>query len=413
MIVCKLFLSAQMVSNPCPTAEAEIYGCLPPFRGNTAHPQDPSMGRSKRHAGFDVIDTAVSSHTSPRIPEENRLAAERIERSSPGNGADPYNSALPEEWARVSALALKHLDRCVALEPKVLQGDDPNAIHDLRVAARRAQQVFQLIYPTPQPGEVRKLLRGLKRSRRALSEIRNYDVLLERVDAVLSRKRTARREAWEAIREHFKQRRSVKLEKALRKLAKANLSAIYVHLKECLPRIGNHSSSPGVSNPCGREQELTVEQFSARISESLDRVWKALEQQIVLSHDVHTPAVLHRTRIAAKRARYLIEVIHAFGVPGSKEALIWLRSLQTRLGDWHDLVVFEEAVIEMIADPAFLRDRLELAMQIERLIMRNRAWKSRLEQKYFEMIGDKAEFNRVRKWARRVAEAPAGHFARA
>jgi CHAD domain-containing protein len=392
---------------------AGIYGCLPPFGENTAPLQDPGMGRSKRHPAFDVINSASSPDLLRNSPEEDGLTAEHINKmSTPGNGADRHDDTLPEEWARVSALALKHLDRCISIEPKVLQGDDPDAIHDLRVASRRAQQVFQLIYPSPQPGEVRKLLRGLKRSRRALSEIRNYDVLIERVDAALARKRTARREVWEAIREHLKQRRSARLERALRKLTKANLSAIYVHLKESLPGGGDHSSSVGDSKPRGEEQDFTADRFYARISDSLNRVWTALEQQIVLSHDEHTSAALHRTRIAAKRARYLIEVIHAFGVPGSREALVRLRSLQTQLGHWHDLVVFEEAVLEMIADARFLRDHLELAIEIERLILRNRALKSRFEQKYFEMTGDKAEFDKIREWVRGVADSPAAHFAR-
>ena len=106
-----------------------------------------------------------------------------------------HTGAREGEWARVSGLAIKHLDRCVSLEPKVLQGDDPDAIHDLRVATRRLQQVIDLICPSPHSGEIRKLYRGLKRCRSSLSEVRNYDVLLERVDAALARKRTARREA--------------------------------------------------------------------------------------------------------------------------------------------------------------------------------------------------------------------------
>lgn len=322
-------------------------------------------------------------------------------------------SGLPQpgEWDRVSRLALKHLGRCTSLEPKVLQGNDPDAIHDLRVATRRLQQVIDLIYPSPRSGVIPKLYRGLKRCRRSLSEVRNYDVLLERVDAALSRKRTARREAWETIGEYLKASRSARLEKSLRKLAKANLSAIYVRLKEHLPSGENadpasvHSAHNGVGQP------LTGEQFYERIGEALQTVWTDLEQEIAQSRHEHSPAVLHRTRIAAKRVRYLIEVIQAFDVPGSKEALIWLRSLQTQLGDWHDLVVFEEAVIGMIADPAFLRDRLEMAFQIERLIMRNRAAKAKREKKYFEMTRNNMGFIKTREWVRRMVDSPAALFA--
>src|SRR5881296_1043925 len=82
--------------------------------------------------------------------------------------------------------------------------------------------------------------------------------------------------------------------------------------------------------------------------------------------------VVHGVRIAAKRLRYLIEVFEEFKVAGSAEALAWLRCLQQHLGDWHDFEVLEELMIEMVARPAFLRDHLELALGVEKLILKNR-----------------------------------------
>jgi CHAD domain-containing protein len=334
-----------------------------------------------------------------RVEEEEQATEQEIRQESVGN-------LLPREWVRVSQLALKHLDRCVSLQPKVLQGDDPKAIHDLRVATRRLQQVLDLLYPRPHSGEIRKLYRGLKRCRRSLSEVRNYDVLLERVEGVLGRKHASRRETWEAIREYLKNLRAARLEKSLRKLAKVNLSAIYVRLKECLPAECNSAPAVETSRHPGTGQDLTAEEFYVRIGEALKSGWTALEREIAQSRNEPDPAALHRTRIAAKRVRYLIEVINAFEVAGCKEVLIWLRSLQTQLGDWHDLVVFEEAVIGMIADSAFLRDHLEMALQVERLIMRNRTQNAKLEKKYFEMIRDRTGFFRAREWVRRVIDSP-------
>jgi CHAD domain-containing protein len=352
-----------------------------------------------------VQDDPVESGAAHVQPGDQGSRPEVVDRK---DNSDPWTS----EWARVSSLAIKHLDRCVSLEPKVLHGDDPDAIHDLRVATRRLQQVIDLIFPSPHSGEIRKLHRGLKRCRGALSEIRNYDVLLERVDTALSRKRTARREAWEAIGDHLRALRSIRLEKSLRKLAKVNLSAIYVRLKECFPSGGESAYAAASSARNGERTALSREQFHARISKALEGVWTELEQEVAQSHHRHDAAILHRTRIAAKRVRYLIEVINAFNVPGSKEALIWLRSLQTRLGDWHDLAVFEEAVIEMIADRDFLRDQLEMAIQIERLIMKNRTLKSKLEKQYFEMIRNRAGFIGTRDWVRRIVDSPATQLAR-
>jgi CHAD domain-containing protein len=350
-------------------------------------------------ASVFLRDSTAETSAHAIHPQEQHAGQEIV---SPGSS----RTRRPSEWALVSRLAIKHLDRCLSLEPKVLQGDDTDAIHDLRVATRRLQQVVDLVYPSPHSGEIRKLHRGLKRCRSSLSEVRNYDVLLGRIDAALARKRTARRDAWEAIGKYLRELRSVRLEKSLRKLAKANLSVIYVRLKERLPADEN-----GITSRNGAGQHLAAGQFYERISDALKTVWAELEREIARSRHEHDAAVLHRTRIAVKHVRYLIEVVHAFDVAGSKETLIWLRSLQTQLGNWHDLVVFEEAVIGMLADRDFLHDHLEMAIQIERLLMRNRALKSKLEKKYFEMIRDKTGLIRTRKWVRDVVDSPATLFA--
>ncbi|TAM78861.1 MAG: CHAD domain-containing protein [Acidobacteria bacterium] len=372
------------------------------------------MAHLNGHAGHNTLPdgspTALPRNGGALEARKDQVQSQDADAEREVSGGE-NKGARQGEWARVSELALKHLDRCVSLEPKVLQGDDPDAIHDLRVATRRLQQAISLIYPSPRSGEVRKLYRGLKRCRKSLSEIRNYDVLLERVGAALARKHTARRQAWEAIGEYLRGLRSVRLEKSLRKLAKANLSSIYVRLKEFLPADGTSACvvDPSASN--GAEHHLEAEQFYERIGHALEDVWAELEREIAHSHHERDASVLHRTRIAAKRARYLIEVIHAFEAPGSREALIWLRSLQTQLGDWHDLVVFEESVIGMLADRNFLRDHLEMAIQVERLIMRNRTLKSKLEKKYFEMIRDRTGFLKTREWVRRMVDSPAALFA--
>ncbi len=307
-------------------------------------------------------------------------------------------------------LAMKQLDRCVSLEPKVLQGEDPDAVHDLRVATRRLQQVLDLMFPAPRPREIRKLRRRLKRCRTALSEVRNCDVLLERVDSSLARKRTAHREARQAIRRYLVKRRTAQFEKALRKLTRTNLSELYVLMKECLRGYGRNSTADHAGDQHSDERYPASRQFYSHLGESLLSTWESLEEQIAQSRHEPEAAVLHQVRIAAKRTRYLVEVIHAFGIPGSPEVLIWLRSLQKHLGHWHDLVVFEEAVIEMIAHPAFLRDHMDLAMDIERLLFANRALKKKLEGRYLEVVADQTDLLATKNWVNRIAASPSVAF---
>ncbi|MCL5006343.1 MAG: CHAD domain-containing protein [Acidobacteria bacterium] len=368
-----------------------------------------------------MLDSNTSTHRAAPAgslsePGSGRAADSNGDATHTGQapsrkGKHPTSGAVPAEWARVCDLAMKQLDRCVSLEPKVLQGDDPNAVHDLRVATRRLQQVLDLMFPSPRPREIRKLRRRLKRCRSALSEVRNCDVLLDRVDSALARKRTARREARSAIRDYLVARRSAKFEKALPRLTGVNLADLYVRMKDCL--LGRDAA---ISDGEGADRHPnagipTDGQFHSRIGENLKAVWEALEDQIAQSQRQPEAAAFHRVRIAAKRMRYLAEVIHAFGVQGSPEVLIWLRSLQKHLGHWHDLVVFEETVIEMLADPDFLRDHLELAIDIERLILKNRKLRTKFEGRYLEAIADQADLLRAKGWVRRIIATPSAVFA--
>ena len=326
----------------------------------------------------------------------------------PSEKAPPEPPLNPEE--RVRERALQQLDRFMSFEPKVLRGDDSEAIHDMRVSSRRLQQTLDLLYPKPRPKEVRRLRSRIRRCRGALGRVRDCDVLIRRVERSLARKRAARREALVAARQYLVDRRTQAFEKALRKLSKLNLAVLYVHLKECLASNGLASSPPQSQAPVP-ESSAPVS-FQQRMRQSLERVWNGFESQVALTHHDRHAGVTHGARIATKRLRYLVEVIHEFKVAGSAEALAWLRQLQQVLGEWHDLEVLEEMMIEMVARPEFLRDELDLALRVQKLIQANRTTTQEHEQKYFQMTENSAEFRRVKEWADYLLASPSA-FARA
>jgi len=353
------------------------------------------------------MEEAVKATEAP--VEESPLSAETTHPSDDPPAAPaataPAKSGLADPWKKVRKLAIKQLDRFMALEPKVLRGDDPDAIHDLRVASRRLQQVLDLLYPSPRPGEIRKQRRRIRRARRVLGEVRNCDVELARVSRILAARRATRREAWEAVRHYLLERRSGNFEKAVRKLSRLNLAVFYVRLKDVLTPNGNHRFPRAA--PHHKESELQPQEpFEKRLNGSLERVWSAFEAQVAQSRLEPHAGVIHGVRIAAKRLRYLIEVIHEFDTPGSKATLTWLRGLQEHLGNWHDLEVLEQMMIEMLARPAFLRDHLELAMGIEKLVARNRKGKQVFQEKYFAMTQD-GGYERVKEWVEGVLSSAA------
>jgi CHAD domain-containing protein len=330
----------------------------------------------------------------------------------PRSAVPEIYSLLPDNTARkkVRELALRQLNRFMAYEPKVLKGDDAEAIHDMRVASRRLQQVLDLLYPKPRPQELRKLRRQVRRCRRLLGDIRNCDVLLEHVGRSLGRKRSPRREAWTAVQHYLLTRRSGYFVRASRKIGKMNLAVFYVNLKEFLASDRAHEHSSNHHLLVSLDARAV---FSSHLTQALQSLWKAFEDQVALSHRDRRPAVIHGARLATKRLRYLLEVFHAFHVPGSAEALAWLRQLQGHLGDWHDLEVLEQMMIEMLARPEFLSAHLLLAMKVEKLILRNRENKVGFEEKYFRMSRESQEMHRLKEWVSYLVESPSAALAKA
>lgn len=298
-------------------------------------------------------------------------------------------------WEKVRRLALEHLDRIIRLEPKVLRGHRPRAVHDFRVASRRFQQAFDLLAPFLPPPEARRLRRRVRRCRRALSRVRDGDVFIQRVEKRLARKQGSRRETWNAILDYVHDRHRRACEKALRKLSRINLAEAYVHLRRFL--------DPSPEDELPFSTSSTVEEdFHQRLAGELGRVWSQLEAQSGQVMDSPDAANIHRVRIAVKKVRYLVEMMQEFEVPNSEEALTWLKEVQRLLGYWHDSEIAEQLMVETVARSEFIREHLDLASGILKLVAQNRKAKERLWNQFSGMALASERSQRVTAWVENI-----------
>jgi hypothetical protein len=74
--------------------------------------------------------------------------------------------------------------------------------------------------------------------------------------------------------------------------------------------------------------------------------------------------------------------------------------------------VLEQVIIEMLARPDFLREHLSLAMEVEKLILRNRENKVGLEEKYSRMSRESVEMRRLKDWVSYVLASPSAALAK-
>ncbi|MGH9378859.1 MAG: CHAD domain-containing protein [Terriglobia bacterium] len=271
------------------------------------------------------------------------------------------------------AIALHRLDQMMGFEPKVLRGDKPQAIHDFRVASRRFEQALDLLCPPEPPHELLRLRRRIARSRKAVSAVRNYDVFIHLADKTLARKRPQRRETWEGVRDRLVKRRAKAHARAAAEIGKWNLSQVYLRLRAAIgPDVAPDGNARGASDD---SFSLGQGSFRQKLAQETGRVWNIFESANHQASGAADPATIHSLRLAAKRLRYLVEIIHEFetslsGLSG--KPLQVLRSLQDRLGEWHDLEVEERILVKMAGRPGFIRNHLPLANGILRLITQNR-----------------------------------------
>src|SRR5262245_40121681 len=109
---------------------------------------------------------------------------------------------------------------------RLMETDDPEIIHDTRVACRRLEERLAVFFPKPRTGKIRKLRRKLRRIRRVLGGWRNCDVLLK----LLSRERaadetSATQDAWKLIHNYVAERRSREIRRSRKKIEKYDNSA--------------------------------------------------------------------------------------------------------------------------------------------------------------------------------------------
>jgi CHAD domain-containing protein len=94
---------------------------------------------------------------------------------------------------------------------------------------------------------------------------------------------------------------------------------------------------------------------AAYAADRLDQRLTEFQALAAQSHPTNNPAELHQLRIAAKRVRYLLEIVSEMGIGDASRALRWLRTLQDRIGDWHDLEALEEEIIEIVSSREFMK----------------------------------------------------------
>jgi CHAD domain-containing protein len=212
-------------------------------------------------------------------------------------------------------------------DPRTRLGDDPDALHDHRVAVRRLRAMLRAARPVIDRRWADELRVSLKGAGRALAEVRDLDVLIEEVRGDVAEVQGADRAGGGSILEALAERRG----RAQTELSAALTDAAYLSL---LNRLEHAVRKPRFSGAGSLAKTVAREHRRAR------RKGRELSK---------SPAdgQLHEVRKAVKRARYAAELSAAVGSTGTRKYLKRAKRVQDVLGDHQDAVVASRLLEEL------------------------------------------------------------------
>lgn len=259
----------------------------------------------------------------------------------------------PEEGARL--IALSYLDQAVAARARLKDETDAEALHDFRVALRRLRSCLRAYEDTLKGSVPKKLAKRLKRLAGATGPGRDAEVQLEWLRGRGAKLRSQQRQglAWMLARLNGRMREAygdleAEIERDfpdvdgdLRRHLSVYKTTVFLDPEAPPPTLG------AVTAQILRDQVAELEANLAKVRNA-DDVDEA-----------------HRSRISAKRVRYLLEPF-AEELPENGAAVVKrFKALQDLLGDLHDAHVLEKELAEAVEEAAAERARRLLELTLE------------------------------------------------
>jgi CHAD domain-containing protein len=229
-----------------------------------------------------------------------------------------------------------------ALDPLV-RHDVPDSVHRMRVATRRLRSALATFRPLLDRDVTDPLREELKWLAGALGEVRDTEVMHERLTALVAA------EPAEAVRggaDSRVERELVHRYEAARVEAMRAMRSPRYH--DLLRRLDALVAAPPWS-------EIASERAAAALPARVRRDWKRLERRMgsaaAATEPTERAARLHEVRKAAKRLRYAAETAVPVHGKHARRLVKRAKRLQTVLGDHHDAVV-TQAWLRDLADAA-------------------------------------------------------------
>ncbi len=242
--------------------------------------------------------------------------------SSPQFGLDLANGAMRIDEVALVSLR-RHLSAWIAHEPGARLGENPEALHDLRVAGRRLDATIGL-FAAYLPASWQRMRPRLKMLMRAFGEVRDLDIARAALASFESELAEAERGALEPFKHYIQKQHARARVRLLRALDTSSTRRWFERLTHALVQ---PTASRG-----RRTQPLAIDVLAELVRKLYRKYRKAAER---LSAESSTEDY-HALRSRVKKLRYAIEAVASIYGKSADQFLRDLRPLQNRLGELQD-----------------------------------------------------------------------------
>jgi triphosphatase len=266
--------------------------------------------------------------------------------AGPDRNPEPAAPPVMNTSTRASdfaATALRKLhEEWQANEPPARLGEGPEALHRLRVTARRMQTILGL-FRTYLPASVRNSRPTLKDLLDALGLVRDADIRLEAVSAFRSSLPESERGGLDPLLQFLRAERVRARSTMLRALDAKRAREWLDTLPDQLARTPPPTTSASASSR--NIAALTV------VPDLIRKRYRKLRKCARRLTAKSSMTEFHEVRVRAKKLRYALEVIAPTYAKPANRMLTALHKLQSRLGTQHDADVIAHYLTQLAGHP--------------------------------------------------------------
>lgn len=214
---------------------------------------------------------------------------------------------------------------------------DPEFLHDLRVAVRRARSALSLLDGVLPADAVGALAAELKWVGGFTGPLRDLDVALLDLEQQRQLLPPAWREHLEPVAGYLRSSRGRARGRLVRALGSRRFEQLLVSWGRLAAPVADNGSAP----PRAGDRVLDL------ADERIRRAWRKLLRRGRGCGDEPPPEILHRLRIDAKKLRYLLEFFRGlYPVERVEPAIAGQKQLQDLLGSFNDLSVQRRRLLD-------------------------------------------------------------------